>query len=295
MNKLKVDLTPTIKRLEIVTRNLVTTKFVGNYKSVFKGRGLEFESYREYTQSDDAELIDWKATVRANKTLIKEFVEERNINIFFLIDASASMVLGSIPKLKSEYAAELVASLSYAILSAGDSVGFALFADKVVKEIRCTNGMKQFYALSQTVVNPDLYGGTFDFGESLRFLSRYLKESTLVIIVSDFIIPGNDWEEYLKMAARKFDIIGIMVRDPTDITLPRGIGQVVVSDPFSNQKMIIEPNVIGDDYEKEVRREINRIRGEFLKSNSDFLQLTTNKPFLNPLIKLFELRKTKWR
>ena len=124
--ELNLELSESIKRLKIFTNQIVNTSFVGGYKSVFKGHGMEFEDYREYTPNDDASTIDWKASVRSKQLLVREFVEERNLNVFFLIDASSSMVYGSTDKLKMEYAAEIVATLSYTILQAGDSISFAL-------------------------------------------------------------------------------------------------------------------------------------------------------------------------
>jgi len=130
--ELKLDLSEGIKRLKILTTQIVNTKFVGGYKSVFKGRGLEFKDYRPYTPDDDASTIDWKASVRANKLFVRDFEEERNLNVFFLVDVSSSMVYGSIDKLKIEYVGELTAALSFVVLNAGDSVGFALFSDRIV-------------------------------------------------------------------------------------------------------------------------------------------------------------------
>src|SRR3989344_2496505 len=126
MRKLRVKLAPAIRQLEVVTRGMVSTRLIGQYKSVFKGKGLEF------------------ASRRANQLLVKQFVEERNLEVFFLIDTSASMVFGSTEKLKNEYVAELVASLAYVILESGDSVGFALFNEKIIAKFPPANGKNQF-------------------------------------------------------------------------------------------------------------------------------------------------------
>ena len=127
--QLRIDPSIVVKRLKILTNNIVNSQLVGNYRSVFKGRGLEFEGYRHYTPDDDASSIDWKASVRSKEMLVKQLIDERNVSVFFLIDVSSSMVYSTTDKLKVEYMAELVATLSYVILSAGDSVGFALFID----------------------------------------------------------------------------------------------------------------------------------------------------------------------
>src|SRR3989339_542148 len=214
--KLKVDLGIGLKGLEIFTKGMVNTNFLGNYKSVFKGKGLEFADYRPYMPDDDASLIDWKASVRANQFLIREFIEERNLNVFFLIDVSNSMILSSIPKLKCEYAAELVSCLSYAMLTAGDNIGYALFNDSIVKEMPPTGGLKQFYTFLDILTDPKMYSGNYDIKKAIKFLIERIKERTLVFIISDFIGAQQGWEKDLEIAANKFDLIGIMVRDPID-------------------------------------------------------------------------------
>ena len=112
VKSLNIDLLPVLRKIPFVKKGLLTSTTVGAYKSVFKGRGLEFAGYRPYSTTDDASLIDWKATARTGDVLVREYIEERNLNIIFLFDVSDSMLFGSTDKLKAEYAAELVASLS---------------------------------------------------------------------------------------------------------------------------------------------------------------------------------------
>jgi len=293
--KLKVDLGIGLKGLEIFTKGMVNTNFLGNYKSVFKGKGLEFADYRPYMPDDDASLIDWKASVRANQFLIREFIEERNLNVFFLIDVSNSMILSSIPKLKCEYAAELVSCLSYAMLTAGDNIGYALFNDSIVKEMPPTGGLKQFYTFLDILTDPKMYSGNYDIKKAIKFLIERIKERTLVFIISDFIGAQQGWEKDLEIAANKFDLIGIMVRDPIDKAITGGMGQLAIIDPFSENRLFIEPNSIKEAYAKETRRDEKEVEDIFKNNNSDFLSLTTNKPFLEPLITLFKSRAKKWR
>ena len=205
--ELKLDLSEGIKRLKILTSQIVNTSIVGGYKSVFKGHGLEFEDYRQYTPNDDASLIDWKASVRSKELFIREFVEERNLNVYFLIDVSSSMIYGSIDKLKMEYAGELAAALSYVVLNAGDSVGFALFNDKIVKNVPPITGFMQYHNLVSALVNPNYYGGKYDLDEALKFILAFLKQASIVIIISDFIGLKNDWERYIKTVGVRDKII----------------------------------------------------------------------------------------
>ena len=169
MAKLRISLTPALKKLEIFTKKNVSNTFLGSYKSVFRGRGIEFEEYRAHIPSDDASFIDWKASLRANQMLVKEFGEERQLNVFILIDVSSTMFYGSTFKLKNEYAAELAASLCYAVLQADDAVGFALFSDKIVQSSFPAHDPKQLYLLFRALTNEKNYGGSCNFENAIKF------------------------------------------------------------------------------------------------------------------------------
>ena len=272
--ELKFDPTAGIKKLRILTNRLVNAKVVGNYKSVFKGRGLEFLDYRHYTPNDDAGAIDWKASVRSKELLVKEFAEERNLNVFFLIDVSSSMIYSSIEMLKIEYSAELIATLSYVILEAGDSISFAFFNDKIVRHEPPASGLKQYYKLVNVLLNPRYYGGACDLNEALKFTISFSKESSIVIIVSDFIGLKNDWKQYLRLVGKKYDLIGIMIRDPRDETMPEYDGQVVFGDSFSDKQLTVNVDSIKDEYEKFVAAREKEIATAFSGSKSNFIKLT---------------------
>ncbi|MBS3150648.1 DUF58 domain-containing protein [Candidatus Woesearchaeota archaeon] len=293
--KLNVDIVPSIRRLEIVTKGLLKTKVSGNYRSVFKGRGLEFSEYRPYCSGDDASMIDWKATLRTNQILVRQYVEEKEVSVFFLIDCSDSMVFGSTVKLKNEYTVELVASLAYAILEAEDSVGMAMFNDKIVSKIYPAKGRSQFHVLEKALLNPDYYFGAYDFNNAAKFLLNFLKEDSVVIIVSDFVGLKDGWVKFLEIVSHKFDTIAIMVRDPRDKVLPEDAGQVVIQDPYSKRSLLIEPELIREVYEAEMKKQENEIRNAFLRNRADFLSLTTDKGFTKPVLNLFMERSLRWR
>ncbi len=290
--KLKLDLSKGIKRLQVTTNRLVNTGFVGTYKSVFRGRGLEFEGYRQYTPDDDASIIDWKASVKSKELLVREFVEERNLSIYMMIDVSSSMIYGSTEKLKIEYAAEISATLSYAVLNAGDGVGFALFNDKVIKDAPPVSGYKQHHNIIKTLVNPNYYGGGYNLNEALRFSLSTLKNISVFIIISDFIGLTQGWDRYIRMLSKKFDVIGIMVRDPRDYTLPDYKGHVVLCDPYSNNKITIKPSAIKEQYKRFVLKQEETIKKVFSTTGADFLSLSTEQSFIKPLTSLF-IKRTK--
>jgi len=293
--RLNVDLVPAIRKLDIVSRRITSGKVVGGYKSIFKGKGLDFDSYRVYDQSDDASLIDWKATARSDRVLVKTYVEERDVNVFFLVDVSNSMVFGSTPKLKNEYAVEVISSLSHAMLKEGDSVGMILFSDKIVSKLYPGRGDEQFYALTRDLLKPENYGGKFDFNLACKFLLSYLRQDSIVFLVSDYVGLKEGWITYLEMLSKKFDLVGLMVRDPRDRELPQESHQIVIEDPYSNKSMLIEPDLIKNVYEEYIKKQEKELRETFFKNGADFISLSTDSSFVNPIMNLFRQRSLKWR
>ena len=294
--RLVVDLLPAIRKLQVITKGYAVTGLVGQYNSVFKGRGIEFESYRVYSSLDDASLIDWKASKKVHRLLIKEYTEERNINVLFVLDISESMLFGSTQKLKNEYAAELVASLAHAILEVGDNVGLVMFNDSIVKSILPGRKKSQFYDLSRSLINADLYGGKIDFSKMSRYVLSSFPRGDVVIIVSDFMGMDKGWEKSLKFLSGKFDLIGLVIRDPRDRTLPIDyVGEVFIKDPYSNKHLVIDPSLLNELYEKEVKIQEESLLKSFVGAGADSTLITTDKYFVNPIVKLFKQRSLKMR
>ncbi len=294
--ELELEIDKGIRKLEIVTKQLVTSNFVGSYKSAFKGRGLEFDGYREYAPGDDAALIDWRATVRSgNKVLVKEFVEERNLEVFFLVDSSQTMVFGTHDRLKDEFAAELTASLAYAMLQSGDSVGMAMFAEEVKTHLPPTIGRKQYYVILKTLASAERYGGEKRLAAAIEYANATLDRGSLLIIISDFIGGRGDWETQLKIASRKFDVIGMMVRDPRDLELPTGVGEVVLADPYSDEQVLIDVDKVRDEYNREAKAQAEAVEEAFVKAGGDLLMLRTDQAFDEPVIKFFKRRAARVR
>ena len=292
---LNVNIPQAIRELEIAIRTLVFTRIIGRYRSIFRGKGLEFDRYTHYTQMDDSSRIDWKASARANELLMKEYVEERDLQIFFLIDVSNSMVFGSTAKLKNEYTVEMVVSLANFIIREGDRVGFALFNDKVVKEKMPSSGGRQLNLLTRTLLDPDIYGGKFDLDNTLKFLIGHLPDTTaLIIIFSDFIGPRN-WARSLKILSQKFEVIGIMISDPRDRTLPATSQEIVLEDPYSGKTLLVDPSLIKEVYEKYAKAQEEQIQEIFTQAKSDFVKIATEKSFVGPLVDFFKQRARKWR
>lgn len=294
--RLNVDVPGSMRKLRVITTQLMTTKFLITYVSVFRGKGLEFDSYRSYTLDDDASLIDWKASARAQELLVRKYVEERKLEVFFLVDVSNSMVFGSTEKLKNEYTAELTIALANAVLSAGDKVGYAFFNSDITTKVPPLTGKKQFYILAKALTNPNTYGGGFDLYNALRFPLTFLKPGGIIFIVSDFIGMKDDrWTKPLKWLSTKFDTICLMIRDPRDKTLPRDVGQVLISDPYSHKEILVDAKLVREAYQTYVDKQEKVLENIARGSNVYLVPLYTDKPFVKPLVELFMARKRRWR
>jgi len=296
MLKLDIDQRPRIEYLDINTHRLVATNFMGDYPSIFKGRGVIFESYREYSTSDDASIIDWKATMRAGKTLVREFVEERNMDVFFLVDASHTMVFGSQQKLKHEYAAEMAASMAFAILERGDSVGIGLFSDTVRGFLMPERGIAQYRRILHELANPEHYDRECDFESAMRMCLQRLQPQTLLIVITDAVRLRGDWGLLLRIANRKFEVLVMLVRDPRDDTLPEGAGQVMVENPFAGTQLLLDTESIREDYARAAKEILEKNMAAMRRGYiSDIPVIRTDQDFPRHVIAFFERRKKKMR
>ncbi len=292
IKEIKLDLTPRIRKLEVYTKKNILNKMLeGNWSSSFRGRGMEFAGFRSYNYDDDASQIDWKATLRAKETLVREYEIERSVNTFFLFDVSNSMLFSSTGKLKCEYAAELIDTMIYAILEAGDNVGIGMFTDKFAVKIEPNMGHGMHYKIAQELLNPKNYGGNFDFEAVCKRTSSFLKTNAMLIIVSDFLGLKDNWYKYLNMLSQNYEIIGIMVRDPRDRELPENIGQYILQDPYSMDKLKVDMNKYRELYREYVKKEEFEIEKRFKGTKSDFLKITTDEDFYDPLLKFFRKRQ----
>ncbi|MBW2991060.1 DUF58 domain-containing protein [Candidatus Woesearchaeota archaeon] len=293
IKELKLDLAPHIKKVKLKARRDILNKALeGNWSTVFKGQGLEFAGFRSYNYGDDASKIDWGASLRAHEILVRELEEYHSFNVFFLVDVSNSMLFSSTGKLKAEYAAEMAFSLCNAIMQTGDAVGLALFTDKLVAKIPPSLGKGVYYQIMRALSNPKNYGGNFDFTKVLKYVSSFLSERSVIIIISDFIGLKEGWHRYLNILSGRYDIIGIMVRDPRDIEMPRSAGQYLVRDPYSAEKLYIDSHQYKKIYAFEARKEEEFIRRSFEKAKLGFVSLRTDEDFQEPIMHYFRKRLT---
>lgn len=252
-------------------REILSQAVEGNWATIFKGRGMEFTGFRAYNYSDDASLIDWKATLRAKQTLIREYEEFKNFNVVFVLDVSNTMLFSTGEKFKAEFGAELVYSLSQAAFDSGDAIGLAMFSNKLVATVQPSFGVGMKSQFELVLENKELYGGEKDFKKSLLELDSILRDKAIIVLVSDFLGLGDNWEKYLSMVSHRHMVVGLMIRDVRDRELPLFAGQYFLKDPNSGQTMYVDPNNFARKYKELSAQNEQYVRQVFKKLRSGCL------------------------
>jgi len=291
---LRVDLSPGLRKLDVYGRRDVLSKTMeGEWSTVFKGRGIEFAGFRQYAYGDDASLIDWKASLRAKETLVREFEDYKNFTVFFLFDVSDTMLFSSNEKLKCEYAAEMLYVLADAINKSGDSVGMAMFTDKFVNAIYPNIGREILKHIESNIKDGKNYGGAFDLQKTLLMTRSFIQGEAVIIIVSDFLGMKPGWEKYVNLMSEHFELIALMVKDPRDRELPKSGGQFMLKNPLTNENIYVDVKKYAKKYKELSLEHEKNVRNVFRSSKGDFELLTTDKNYLDTIIKFFRRRSKR--
>jgi len=293
MKSLKLEFKILSKRVDFLNEGPIENELPGEYKSVYRHKGLEFEDYENFVPGDDATLIDWKASIRSKKLLIRRYTQLKNLNVFIMVDVSDSMLYSSIDKIKCEYAAELAASLSHYFLKSDNSVSIALFSDKVVRYVPPHIGSMQYHLITKVLSNPNFYGGKFNLTKVVSYVYNFIRRGTIVIIISDFIGLEEKWERSIGNLSRKARVICMIVRDPNDNKIKEKVGHAILSDPFSDKTMLVDLEKIRADYEHNARQRLEETKNFFKKNKSESIELTTDKSFMKPIIRFLSERRTR--
>lgn len=288
--RLDIDAARSISEFQSVLKEFKLKKDI--YRILFRGKGLEFEGFRNYTPDDDASDIDWKTSARSTSPVVKVYKEERDLNIMFIVDVGSSMVSGSQKKLKCEYAAEVIAALSHLIMSSGDRVGFFIFGSDIRQWKSYGRGDNQLYLFMDILANSKNYGGQSDLNMALDYALQHLSNSTSsVILVSDFLSVNDDTQRKLTLLASRFETMSLIVRDPLDFTLPDVEGEIVLQDSGSENQLIVNPKLAKGDYERFAQEQRDFVLKTLSNSNVDFLELDTSSQFYIPLATFLKERR----
>ncbi len=287
-SKLNLDIADKVSELEALLKKVLPKNIF--WKMVL-GKGLEFDGYRDYTEKDDSSRIDWKATVRSQKTLVKKYIEERDLKFMFFVDVSENMIFSSTEKLKCEYSAELVASLAHLILTSGDGIGFVLYNNKIIKVKMPGMGNKQFEILVHELSDPLNYGGISNLSDVLEGLLKTMDKSTsLVFLVSDFVRMDDSYKKNLELLSGLFEVVAIILRDPLDKTLPNINREVVVESPETGERLLVNPQVARNIYEKNALEQLINVKKIFKNFNIDFLEISTEDSFPEKIAEFMQER-----
>jgi len=287
-----LNLIKKIKKIEITTGKIVNEIFAGEYKSVFKGRGMEFSEVREYQSGDDVKTIDWNVSARYGSLFVKKFVEERELTIILLIDISKSQIFGS-KKLKIDTVAELAAVIGFSALKNSDRIGVILFSDKIEKFIPPRKGRSHCLRIISDLLSTQAKAGT-DIFMALDYLNSLIKKRAVVFLISDFLDSG--YENLLKITAKKHDLILVNVGDTLEYDIP-GYGIFHFSDAESGRDVYVDSM---DYYFIKNVQESKKKNYEYLDRMAknmgiDKLHLYTDRSYVLPLIKFFKMRERRYR
>jgi uncharacterized protein (DUF58 family) len=288
------DIIKKIKRVHIKSRRTVNNLMAGQYRSVFRGSGIEFEEVREYCPGDEVKSIDWKVSARLGKPFIKRYREERESILILLVDMSASLKFGTFSGQKLETVAEVASVLAFNAIKNNDKVGVIFFSDRVEKYIPPKKGSAHVWRVVKEIFTFVPQGKGTDIGSALAFYSRISKKRAFVFILSDFL--GKGYEKQLKIARQKHEPIGIRIYDEGAYHLPlKGI--VRFSDFETGKTLLFDASNprTKDGFLRAKRRVHQETQAIFSKAKTDLIDLKTSDSISDTLTQYFRLRERRFR
>ena len=283
-----------VRRIKVFTNKFVDEHVSGEYHSVFKGRGMEFDEVREYVPGDDVRSIDWNVTARMGHPFVKRFCEERELTIIFLVDISGSMCFGSSARSKAEVAAELTCLLALSAIKNQDKVGLILFSDRIERYIPPRKGRTAAMRLVREVLAAEETRQPTDIGAALRFLNKTQKRRAVVFLISDF--QSNGYESELRVTARRHDLIACPICDPRELLLVNA-GLLEIIDPETGELIEIDTGSrkIREYFSAKAKAEEEELDTRFKRLKTDSLKLSTNRAFVDDVRRLFHMRQRRFR
>ncbi len=283
-----------VKQIQIRSSRLVNDVLAGEYVSVFKGRGMEFEDVREYQAGDDIRTIDWNVTARLGHPYIKRFKEERELTIMFLVDLSYSGEFGSMKQFKNEIATEICALLALSAVRNNDKVGLILFTDKIEKFVPPKKGKTHVLRVIREVLYYKPENKGTDISIALEYLLKVTKRKTVCFLVSDFITEG--FERALRIANRRHDITAVSITDPRELEIPN-VGFVELEDAETGGITLI------DTSDRKMTKRFNRFNIKNMQDRAnlfrgmgvDLIDVRTDRSYVEPIMKFFRTREKRLR
>ena len=283
-----------IRLIEIQTSKAVDDVLAGEYSSVFKGSGMEFEEVREYAPGDEIRSIDWNVTARMGRPFVKRYVEERELTVWLLVDLSASGAFGSRRQLKNEAAAEFCALLAFAAIRNNDKVGLIVFTERVELAIAPSKGRTHVLRLIRELLRFAPRGRGTDLAAALEYLGRVTHKRGVVFLVSDFLTASPLEEasgKQLRILARRHDLIAVAVGDRRESALPN-VGLIELQDAETGECVLLDTSSdrVRAEYAAAASRRRERRQGFFRSTGIDEVEVLTGQDYVRDLRRLFRKR-----
>lgn len=274
---------------------MVRDTFAGQYVSIFKGRGMEFDEVREYQPGDDIRTIDWNVTARTGWLHVKKYVEERELTVLILFDASGSFDFGTGLRLKRELAAEVGAVLAFAATRNNDKVGLLIFTDKIEAFVPPRKGRKHVLRIIREILHFKPESKGTDLGLALEYAMRVMRRHSVMFLISDF--RGTNYENALRVANKKHDVVGLTIADPRELDIPP-VGLIEVEDGETGRRALFDfrtprASAMFAQAAADITYERQAV---FQKARVDEISLRTDQDYVEPLVRFFQARerRQKW-
>jgi uncharacterized protein (DUF58 family) len=290
------ELMARIRHIELRTRRLVHDQFAGDYHSVFKGSGMEFDEVRPYQPGDEVRTIDWNVTARMSQPYIKRYIEARELTVMLVVDASASGDFGSTARFKRELAAELAAVVAFAATSNHDRVGLIVFSDRIELHIPPRRGRRHILRIVRELLAFEPVGRTTNIAHALNTLNRIYEKRSIVFLISDFQANPDSYRQPLYMTSRRHDTIAVDLHDPLERALP-GVGLVALEDAESGKSVWVDTDSRAwrDSFAAKVEAHEAAKVTVLRRAAVDRIVVDTQADYVEPLARFFKTRERRQR
>jgi uncharacterized protein (DUF58 family) len=286
------ELLARIRRIEIRARRLVASRMLGEYHSVFRGRGIEFSEVRPYEPGDDVRAIDWNVTARMGAPYIKKYVEERELTVMLVVDVSASSAFTTTGTSKRELAAEVAATLAFSAAANNDRVGLIAFAEGVEEYIPPAKDRRHVLRIIRELLYLEPQTRGTNIAAALAYLARVTRRRAIVFVLSDFFDEG--YEKQLRAAAARHEIVAITLSDPRESEL-RDVGLLDLADAETGARVVVDTSdrATRETYAWRATEARARRRRSFAAAGVEEIDLRTDKPYVGPLLRGFRDRERR--
>ena len=306
-----------IRQIELRTNRLVSETLGGQYHSVFKGQGMNFEEVREYQPGDEVRSIDWNVTARMNHPFVKKFVEERELTLMLIVDLSGSGLFGSGDQAKRELAAEIASVLAFSAIRNNDKVGLILFTDEIEKYMPPRKGRKHVLRVIREILFYEPKRKGTNINTALQFLSRVTSHKAIAVVISDFLDESSPagkgaagtrrgpvsaggsmmamgCQAALRQANRRHDVVAVHIADKFELELP-ALGRLILEDAETGKVVEVNTNVqrLRASFQQRQARSQAELARMFRSANIDSIQLLTGQPYGAALGRFFETREKR--